>query len=137
VLRAGPIPGFLHGVIEYAAGVLLIVAPFLLGFDDGAATAASIVMGVVVIAIAASTAGATGLVDQIAVSVHVVLDYFVVVLLIAIPFIFGFSDEGAPTAFFIALGVTHLLVTIGTRFVRPEAGEGGGAGRGLRRHRSR
>jgi hypothetical protein len=77
------------------------------------------------------------LVDQIAVSVHVVLDYFVVVLLIAIPFIFGFSDEGAPTAFFIALGVTHLLVTIGTRFVRPEAGEGGGAGRGLRRHRSR
>ena len=28
----------------------------------------------------------------------------------------GFSDETAPTAFFIALGVLHLLVTIGTRF---------------------
>jgi hypothetical protein len=39
-----------------------------------------------------------------------------VVLLIALPFLAGFSDETAPTALFIVVGVLHLLVTIGTRF---------------------
>jgi hypothetical protein len=42
-------------------------------------------------------------------------------MMIAAPFLFGFSREGAPTAFFIVLGVVHLLVTIGTRF-RPAQG---------------
>jgi hypothetical protein len=40
--------------------------------------------------------------------------------MIASPFLFGFSDEGTPTAFFITLGVVHLLLTIGTRFVPGE-----------------
>ena len=61
MLRQGPISRFLHGAIEYVAGVLLIAAPFL----------------------------------------------------------FGFNGESAPTAFFIVLGVAHLLVTIGTRFQAP------------------
>jgi len=37
-------------------------------------------------------------------------------VLIAAPFLFGFSDESSPTAFFIIIGVSHLLITIGTRF---------------------
>jgi hypothetical protein len=52
-------------------------------------------------------------------------------VLIAAPFLFGFSDESGPTALFIILGVAHLLVTIGTRFKppRPLAGRPGtGAG---------
>jgi predicted Kef-type K+ transport protein len=52
--------------------------------------------------------------------VHVLVDYLLAAVLIASPFIFGFSDEGAPTAFFIIVGVLHLLITIGTRF-RPRA----------------
>ena len=44
------------------------------------------------------------------------LDYVLAGLLIALPFVAGFSDETEPTAFFIALGVAHLLITIGTRF---------------------
>ena len=36
--------------------------------------------------------------------------------MIASPFLFGFSDESTPTAIFIAAGVLHLLLTIGTRF---------------------
>ena len=116
MLRDGPIPRFLHGVIEYLAGVLLIAAPFLFGFEDGAATAVSIVAGVMVLVIAASTEGPSSLVDSIPVSVHVLLDYALVAVLVASPFLFGFTDERAPTAFFIVLGVAHLLITIGTRF---------------------
>jgi len=116
MLRDGPIPRFLHGVIEYLAGVLLIAAPFLFDFEDGAATAVSIVAGVMVLVIAASTEGPSSLVDSIPVSVHVLLDYALVAVLVASPFLFGFTDESAPTAFFIVLGVAHLLITIGTRF---------------------
>lgn len=119
MLRDGPIPLFLHGVIEYAAGVLFIVAPFLFGFDSGAAIAFSIVAGVVVITVTASSGLPTSLISQISRPAHVVLDYVLAVLLIASPFIFGFSGETAPTVFFIALGLAHLLITIGTRFRPP------------------
>jgi hypothetical protein len=116
VLRQGPIPHFVHGVIEYLAGVFLIVAPFLLSYDDGAAVAVSIVAGVAVLLIASATEGPTSLINSIPLPVHVVLDYGLAALLVATPFLFGFSGEGAPTAAFIALGVAHLLVTVGTRF---------------------
>ena len=115
-MRDGPIPLLAHGVVEYLASAVLIVAPFLLGFDSGSATALSIVLGVVILAIAAATDGPTSLVNQIPRPAHVALDYVLVVVLIALPFLAGFSDETAPTALFIVLGVAHLLVTIGTRF---------------------
>ncbi|MDX6705873.1 MAG: hypothetical protein QOI48_1719 [Solirubrobacteraceae bacterium] len=116
MLRQGPIPRFLHGVIEYAAGVLLIAAPFLFAFKTDAAVAVSIVAGVIVIAIAASTDGPSSLVNSIPISAHLLLDFVLAAVLIAAPFLFGFSGEGAPTAFFLVLGVAHLVVTIGTRF---------------------
>ncbi len=120
MLRDGPIPVFVHGLIEYAAGVLFVIAPFLFGFDSSAASAVSIVVGVAVITITASSDLPTSLVNQITRPVHVALDYALAVLLIASPFIFGFSDETAPTAFFIVLGLAHLLITIGTRFREPK-----------------
>lgn len=116
MLRQGPIPVLVHGLIEYVAGAAFVVAPFLIGYDSDAATAVSIVIGLGILAIAASTDGPTSLVNSIPVSAHVVLDYVLAVLLVALPFLAGFSDETEPTAFFIALGVAHLLVTIGTRF---------------------
>lgn len=119
MMREGPIPLFVHGMIEYVAGVLLIAAPLLLDYDDGLAIGLSIVIGVCVIAIAASTDGPTSLANSIPKPAHVLLDYVLAALLIALPFVAGFSDEAAPTAFFIILGVAHLLVTIGTRFRAP------------------
>ena len=123
MLRQGPIPRFVHGVIEYLAGVLLIAAPFFLNFDSGAAVAVSIVAGVVVLAVAASTDGPTSLINSIPLAVHLMLDFALAGVLIAAPFLFGFSSESAPTAFFIIVGVAHLLVTIGTRFQAASAGQ--------------
>jgi hypothetical protein len=120
MFKQGPVPAFVHGIVEYAAGVLLIVAPFLFGFDSDAATAAAIVIGVLVLIIAASTAMSTGLIKSIPVQAHVMLDYIVAIALIAAPFVLGFSDDGNATAFFITLGILHLLLTIATRFIRDE-----------------
>ena len=85
-------------------------------YDSGAATALSIIVGVGLIAVAASTDGPTSLVNQIPGPAHVALDYVLAVLLIGLPFLAGFSSETVPTVVFIVVGVLHLLITIGTRF---------------------
>lgn len=119
MLRSGPLSIFLHGVLEYTAGVAFIAAPFVLGFESDAATALSIIVGVLVLAMAASTDSPSGIARVVAVEIHAVVDFALAVLLIAAPFLFGFRDEGAPTAFFITLGVVHLLLTIATRYREP------------------
>jgi len=116
MLSEGPIPRFVHGLIEYVAAVALVAAPFVLSFDSGAAIAASLIAGVLLLIVAACTDGPTSLVNQIPVPVHFTLDWLLALALIALPFVAGFSDETNPTVFFLVLGVLHLLVTIGTRF---------------------
>ena len=116
MMRQGPISRFLHGVIEYLAGVLLVAAPFLFSFESDAATAVAVVAGVIVLIIASSTDGPTSLINSIPTATHVVLDFVLAAALIASPFLFSFSDEATATSFFLLLGIVHLLVTIGTRF---------------------
>ena len=120
MFKQGPVPAFVHGVIEYLAAALFIAAPFLFSFDDDTATAVSIVVGVLVLVVTASTALPTGLIKSIPVQAHAVIDFLLAAALIAAPFLFGFSDDGTATAFFIVLGVVHLLLTIATRFVTEE-----------------
>ncbi len=121
MFKQGPIPAFVHGLLEYAAGALLVAAPFLFGFDSDTATAVAIVAGVLILVVTASSALSTGLIKSIPVQAHVILDYLLAALLIASPFLFGFSDDDTALAFFIVLGVVHLLVTIATRFIRESA----------------
>ena len=120
MFKQGPVPAFVHGIVEYLAAALFIAAPFLFSFEDDTATAVSIVVGVVVLIVTASTALPTGLIKSIPVQAHAVIDFLLAAVLIAAPFLFGFSDDGTATGFFIVLGVVHLLMTIATRFVSEE-----------------
>ena len=119
MLRSGPISLFLHGVLEYLAAAVLIAAPFLLDFESDAATASSIVLGVLVLVLGASTAAPTGLAKVVPVEMHAIADFALAVVMIAAPFLFGFQDERAAIVFFIVLGVVLLLLTIATRFREP------------------
>jgi hypothetical protein len=125
MVKQGPIPAFVHSLLEYVAGIGLIAAPLLLGYDSGAATAASIVLGVLVLFLVATTTSTMSLINQVPLSMHIVFDYVIAAVLIASPFLFSFSDESTPTAIFIALGVVHLLVSIGTRYRKEETPERG------------
>jgi hypothetical protein len=117
MLREGPIPAALQGLLEYLAGFLFIAAPFLFGFtDSGVATAASIVVGIAFLVLAATSRGPTGLVEQLSPPVHALLDALLAVLLIATPFVLGFSGETTPRNLFLVGGVVWLLVTIGSRY---------------------
>jgi hypothetical protein len=123
MLRQGPIPRSVHGILDYGYAVLLIVAPFLLDFSgEGAATAVSIVAGIVVLLGAATTkCFPTSVIKSLPLAGHLTLDFALVGAVIVSPFLFGFSDEGTPTAFFIVAGVLALLVTLATRW-QPEKG---------------
>jgi hypothetical protein len=120
VFKQGPVPAFVHGVVEYLAAILFIAAPFIFSFEQDAAVAISLVVGVLLLIIAACTHWKTGLIDTISVHAHAMLDYLLAIFLIASPFIFGFDDDGTAAAFFIVIGVVHLLLTIATRFVSEE-----------------
>jgi hypothetical protein len=116
MLKRGPIPAIAHGAVEYVAGVLLIVAPLLVDFDSRVAVALSLAYGMAVLVLTAVSQLPSGLIPQVPVSAHMVLDFVLAGLLIVSPFVFGFADLAAPTALFIVLGIAHLLITIGTRF---------------------
>jgi hypothetical protein len=120
VLHQGPIPYFLHGLLEYLAAALLIASSFLFNFHSDAAQAVSIVGGVIVLVVTAITVSPTGIVKSLPLPAHIVVDFAVTALLIAAPFLFGFSKKTTPTAFFIVLGVVYLLLIIATRFPRRE-----------------
>lgn len=120
MLRDGPIPRFVHGILEYAMGALFIAAPFLFEFNSSAATGMSVAVGVLILIFAAASEGPVSLVNQLPVLLHVTLLYLLSIFLVAAPFLLGFSDEVAPRNFFIISGVFLLLITIGTRFRRSE-----------------
>ena len=117
MFKRGPIPPLVHGLLDYLFAALLIAAPFLLAFDEDAATALSIVMGVAVLLLGAFTAWTTGIVKSIPPVAHAMLDYAIAALLIAMPFLLGFSDDGTASAFFVVFGVLGILLAVATRFV--------------------
>lgn len=123
MLRQGPFPAGLHGVLEYLVGGFFIASPFIFGFDADAATAIGIVGGVALILFAATASTGPALAGMVPVALHVLFDVVLAGFLVASPFIFGFSDEAAPTALFIGVGVLHLLSTIGTRFQPRQTGD--------------
>jgi SPW repeat len=138
MLRQGPIPLAVHAAAEPFLAALLIAAPFLFGFSDlGAPTAVAIVTGIAVLVLGMSTCWRVSLVKVVPVRGHMVLDVALAAILIASPFLFSFSDDAAPTAFFLVVGIGDLLVALGTRWYpagrKPGAGASGGRRFGRRR----
>src|SRR5918994_3481610 len=129
MFKRGPIPPFVHGVLDYLLAALLIAAPFLFAFDSDTATAVSIVAGVAVLMLGAFTAWTTGIVKSIPPVAHAMLDYALAALLIAMPFLLGFTDDGTASAFFVVVGVAGLLLTIATRFTPAESDSRRSSGR--------
>lgn len=60
MLSKGPVSPALHGLLDYVLGVVLVLAPFVLGFDDDTATAVAVVAGIAELIVAATTAWSRG-----------------------------------------------------------------------------
>jgi hypothetical protein len=98
---AKPLPLRLHALSEPVVALVLIVAPFVLGFSDvDAARNVSIAAGVIVALQAAATRWRWSLVKVLPLGVHAMTDTLLGCLLFAAPFVLEYHDDS--TAAWIA-----------------------------------
>lgn len=120
-VRRGSVSLSLHVLVEYGVGVLTILAPFLFSFDATAADVVSVLVGAGILVLAVLTDAPTGIARSLPVASHVVLDYVLALFLVVAPFVFGFSDDDdAATAYFIAIGIGYVMLSVLTRYRGPK-----------------
>jgi hypothetical protein len=83
-----------HGYIDYATGLLLIIAPYLLGFANGGpAQYVPMIVGFAIIGMSLVTDYELSLAKLVPMSVHLGADVLAGALLAASPWLFGFADR--------------------------------------------
>lgn len=104
------IPTRIHGFIDYAVGVFLLAAPYLLGFASGGAKQwVTIALGAFAIGYSLLTRYELGAVPVISMRGHLALDTAFALFLAASPWLFGFAHEVyAPH---VAVALSGLCVT--------------------------
>ncbi|WP_298732322.1 SPW repeat protein [uncultured Chitinophaga sp.] len=82
-----------HGYLDYIVGVLLIIAPWVLGFaDNGIETWLPVILGAGAILYSLLTNYELGVWRMISMRTHLVLDMLSGLLLMVSPWLFGFAD---------------------------------------------
>jgi drug/metabolite transporter (DMT)-like permease len=85
-----------HTYIGAVVGVVLIIAPWVLGFDEiTAATASAVGVGLFVVVNEMLTTSPAAPLKMVPMRIHLVLDVVTGIFLLATPFLFRFSDEDA------------------------------------------
>jgi hypothetical protein len=88
------IPRNVHGVLDYLVGILLIAAPWVLGFaDDGPPTYVPVILGAGALVYSFLTNYELGLLRIIPFRTHLILDVLSGALLALSPWLFGFADR--------------------------------------------
>jgi hypothetical protein len=116
LVARGIIPPLLHGLLDYPLAAVLIVLPLVLDFDDGAAKWIAFAFGIGAAVLAVGTAWPTGIVRVIPPLLHGYTDIAVLVALIVLPFIVGFSSHTTALVFYLIVGAAGLVATLATRF---------------------
>jgi hypothetical protein len=84
----------IHAILDYIVGIILILAPTLLGFDDNpAAKYSAILVGILVLGMSLLTQYEGGVVKVIPMSVHLVMDVLIGIFLAVSPWLLQFSNE--------------------------------------------
>jgi hypothetical protein len=106
------IPPGPHGYIDYAAILMLLVAPSLLGFG-GAPQTVCYVVAAVYLGMCLFTAYPLGAIKAIPFTIHGSVEVVLAAAFAALPWLLGFADASVPRNFFLvvaaALAVTWLL----------------------------
>ncbi len=90
------IPTGIHAFLDYTMGALLIISPWLFGFDDvarGVPAWILIAMGTLIIGYSLMTNYELGMIGAISMQTHLYLDGVGGLLLAASPWIFGFWES--------------------------------------------
>jgi len=122
------LPWPVHEIVDYLAGVFLVLSAFLFGFRDTPAFPVLLAVGVLLLAVAVLTGGRFGVVDVVPKPVHAALDYVIGFFLIGAPFLFGFEDVDDALYCSLFTGLALLVISLLTAYPqRAAAGATGGA----------
>lgn len=104
----------IHAILDYIVGIILILAPTLLGFDDNpAAKYSAVVVGILVLGMSLLTKYEGGIVKVIPMSVHLVMDVLIGIFLAISPWLLQFSNEVfVPHLVFGLLAIATGLFTV-------------------------
>jgi hypothetical protein len=117
-----PISVPLHAAAEPFLAIVLIVMPWILGYDDSdSATIVSIAAGIITLLVGGTTRWRLSVAKIIPLHTHKMLDIGLGVLLIVLPFILGYTDETGATVFHIVMGL--LFIGSGTMTAWDHAGD--------------
>jgi hypothetical protein len=83
-----------HGMLDYPLGVLLIAAPWLLGFEPGAQSAAPVTVGILILFASLMTNYELGLFPLVPMRYHLGFDVVAGAVLALSPWLFGFAGQG-------------------------------------------
>ncbi|AFY96973.1 SPW repeat domain-containing protein [Chamaesiphon minutus] len=108
------VSGSLHGILDYAAAIVLITVPLALNFQTTSPFALwlSVAAGILLIAYSLITDYGLSVVKWIPFNVHLILDAVAGIAFLAVPFLFGF--DGLIRWFYLANGAIVLLLVIVT-----------------------
>ncbi|MDV6347797.1 hypothetical protein R2083_09755 [Nitrosomonas sp. Is35] len=112
----------IHGYLDFLTVFIFLLAPTLLGLGQLSAILAYS-LAVVHLLVTLASDFPFGVVKLIPFTVHGWIERMVGPLLIAIPFLLNFSTEEAARNFYIAMGITIILVGILTDY-QAEASDG-------------
>lgn len=88
-----PITTRIHGVLDYAMGIFLIISPSVFDFRfGGAETWVPVTLGIASIAYALFTDYELGLVRVLPMTAHLKIDFLVSATLLASPWLFAFDE---------------------------------------------
>jgi SPW repeat len=99
------IPRFFHGVLDYMTGLLLVMAPNLLGFAHagGAVVWVPRIAGLMILLQALTTDYELGVMKMVPIKMHLMTDYLVAIFLVVSPWLFGFSNRSAMATVMLVL----------------------------------
>jgi hypothetical protein len=115
------IPTRVHGMLDYLMGVVLMIAPWLLGLRAGPETWVPVALGAGALVYSLLTRYELGLYGLIPMPVHLALDAVSGLFLMASPWLFGFADHAwVPHVVFgaLELGAAAMTRTVPERAAR-------------------
>jgi hypothetical protein len=112
-----------HGFLDYIMGILLIAAPWILGFNrNGAETWVPVILGAATILYSMLTDYELGVSRSLSMGAHLTMDLISGILLAVSPWLFGFVDYiWQPHLILGIVEIGAVLMTKRTSVTRPRA----------------
>jgi len=106
----------IHGMLDYAFGLLLIGFPWVMGNGGtGAESIIPAVLGICTLASAMMTDYEMGVLHIIPMPTHLLLDFISGILLIVSPWLFGYYEDYLP---FVIIGLVEIAVVLFSNTIR-------------------